>query len=50
MGNEGGYQISRMKNPLQKSANLKEVHFALLRNVDNFQKLNRTGMKNAEKE
>ena len=31
-------------------ANLNEAHFGLLRNARNFQKLNRTGMKNAEKE
>ena len=34
----------------KKRANLNEAHFGLLRNVCNFQKLNRTGMKNAEKE
>ncbi len=34
----------------KKRANLNEAHFGLLRNVHNFQKLNRTDMKNAEKE
>ncbi len=34
----------------KKRANINEVHFGLLRNARNFQKLNRTGMKNAEKE
>ena len=34
----------------KKRANLNEAHFGLLRNARNFQKLNRTGMKNAEKE
>ena len=34
----------------KKRANLNEAHFGLLRNARNFQKLNRTGIKNAEKE
>ena len=34
----------------KKRANLNEAHFGLLRNARNFQKLNRIGMKNAEKE
>jgi len=34
----------------KKRANLNEAHFGLLRNVRHFQKLNRTGVKNAEKE
>ena len=34
----------------KKRANLNEAHFGLLRNARNFQKLNRTDMKNAEKE
>ena len=34
----------------KKRANLNEAHFGLLRNVRNFKKLNRTCMKNAEKE
>ena len=33
----------------KKRANLNEAHFGLLRNVRNFQKLNRTSIKNAEK-
>ena len=34
----------------KKRANLNEAHFGLLRNARNFQKLNRNGIKNAEKE
>ena len=34
----------------KKRANLNEAHFGLLRNVRHFQKLNRVGVKNAEKE
>ena len=34
----------------KKRANLNEAHFGLLRNVRNFKNLNRTCMKNAEKE
>ena len=34
----------------KKRANLNEAHFGLLRNVRHFQKLNRAGVKNAEKE
>ena len=34
----------------KKRTNLNEAHFGLLRNAHNFQKLNRTGIKNAEKE
>lgn len=33
----------------KKRANLNEAHFELLQNMPNFQILNRTGMKNAEK-
>ena len=34
----------------KKRANLNEAHFGSLRNVRYFQKLNRAGVKNAEKE
>ena len=34
----------------KKRANLSEGHYGLFRNVRNFKKLNRIGMKNAEKE
>jgi len=50
MENESRFSNSRRKNLLQKRANLNEAHFGLLRNARNFQKLNRNGMKNAEKE
>ena len=44
------YQTPEGKIYYKKRANLNEAHFGLLRNARNFQKLNRTGMKNAEKE
>ena len=44
------FQTPEGKNYYKKRANLSESHFALLRNIRHFQKLNRTGMKNAEKE
>ena len=44
------YQITEGKVYYKKRANLNEAHFGLLRNARNFQKLNRNGIKNAEKE
>ena len=44
------YQTLEGKNYYKKRANLNEAHFGLLRNARNFQKLNRNGIKNAEKE
>ena len=44
------YQTPEGKIYYKKRANLNEAHFGLLRNARNFQKLNRNGMKNAEKE
>ena len=44
------YQTPKGKIYYKKRANLNEAHFRLLRNARNFQKLNRNGMKNAEKE
>ena len=44
------YQTPEGKIYYKKRANLNEAHFGLLRNARNFQKLNRHGMKNAEKE
>ena len=44
------FQSPEGKIYYKKRANLNEAHFGLLRNARNFQKLNRTGMKNAEKE
>ena len=44
------YQTTEGKAYYKKRANLNEAHFGLLRNARNFQKLNRNGMKNAEKE
>ena len=34
----------------KKRANLNKAHFGLLRNTRNFQKINKTGIKNAQKE
>ena len=42
------YKLERINR--YKSEKRNEAHFGLLRNARNFQKLNRTGMKNAEKE
>ena len=44
------YQSPEGKIYYKKRANLNEAHFGLLRNANYFQKLNRTGTKNAEKE
>jgi len=44
------YQTTEGKAYYKKRANLNEAHFGLLRNARNFQKLNRNGIKNAEKE
>jgi len=44
------YQTPEGKACYKKRANLNEAHFGLLRNARNFQKLNRNGIKNAEKE
>ena len=44
------YQTPEGKIYYKKRANLNEAHFGLLRNARNFQKLNRNGTKNAEKE
>ena len=44
------YQSPEGKHYYKKRANINEAHFGLLRNARNFQKLNRNGMKNAEKE
>ena len=44
------FQTPEGKIYYKKRANLNEAHFGLLRNARNFQKLNRNGMKNAEKE
>ena len=44
------YQSPEGKLYYKKRANINESHFGLLRNARNFQKLNRNGMKNAEKE
>ena len=44
------YQSLEGKIYYKKRANLNEAHFGLLRNARYFQKLNSTGMKNAEKE
>ena len=44
------YQTTEGKTYYKKRANLNEAHFGLLRNARNFQKLNRNGIKNAEKE
>ena len=44
------YQSPEGKIYYKKRANLNEAHFGLLRNARNFQKLNRNGIKNAEKE
>lgn len=44
------YQTPEGKAYYKKRANLNEAHFGLLRNARNFQKLNRNGIKNAEKE
>ena len=44
------YQSPEGKLYYKKRANISEAHFGLLRNARNFQKLNRNGMKNAEKE
>ena len=44
------YQTPEGKTYYKKRANLNEAHFGLLRNARNFQKLNRNGIKNAEKE
>ena len=44
------YQSPEGKIYYKKRANLNEAHFGLLRNARYFQKLNRIGMKNAEKE
>ena len=50
MENESRFHLQKEKFTIKKRANLNEAHFGLLRNARNFQKLNRTGMKNAEKE
>ena len=44
------YQSPEGKIYYKKRTNLNEAHFGLLRNARYFQKLNRTSMKNAEKE
>ena len=44
------FQSPEGKIYYKKRTNLNEGHFGLLRNTHHFQKLNRKGMKNAEKE
>ena len=44
------FQSPEGKIYYKKRANLNEGQFGLLRNTHHFQKLNRKGMKNAEKE
>ena len=42
--------LLKERSTTKKRANLNEGHFGLLRNTHHFQKLNKNGMKNAEKE